>query len=173
MSDLAEVSTPEISLYFHYRLGSLALAGLEELCRRTDREFHFVFCQGVAHLLLMSRRILVIEDEQPIRTYLQKLLRRAGYDTLAATDGEEGLNLVRSLLPDLVLCDVVMPKLNGYGVLDALRRDRATAHIPFVFLSSKTGCEDIEQGLRLGSNAYLTKPIEQTHLLGTIAAQLV
>ncbi|MCJ2541889.1 response regulator [Thermostichus vulcanus] len=120
----------------------------------------------------MSKRILIIEDEPPIRTYLQKLLRRAGYDTLAATDGEEGLNLVRSLLPDLVLCDVVMPKLNGYGVLDALKRDRATAHIPFVFLSSKTHCADIEQGLRLGSDAYLTKPIEQTHLLGIIAAQL-
>ncbi|MEN9223995.1 MAG: response regulator [Thermostichus sp. HHBFW_bins_43] len=121
----------------------------------------------------MAKRIVVIEDEPPIRTYLQKLLRRAGYDTIAATDGEEGLSLVRSLLPDLVLCDVVMPKLNGYGVLDALKRDRATAHIPFVFLSSKTCREDIEQGLQLGSDAYLTKPIDPTRLLGAIAAQLV
>ncbi len=121
----------------------------------------------------MSKRILVIEDEQPIRTYLQKLLRRAGYDTVAATNGEEGLSLVRSLRPDLVLCDVVMPKLNGYGVLDALKRDHSTAHIPFVFLSSKTCREDIEQGLDLGSDDYLTKPIDQNHLLGAIAAQLV
>ncbi len=121
----------------------------------------------------MSKRILVIEDEQPIRTYLQKLLRRAGYDTVAATDGEEGLSLVRSLLPDLVLCDVVMPKLNGYGVLDALKRDHSTAHIPFVFLSSKTCREDIDQGLGLGSDDYLTKPIDQNHLLRAIAAQLV
>ncbi|MGQ9838868.1 MAG: response regulator [Cyanobacteriota bacterium] len=121
----------------------------------------------------MSKRILVIEDEPPIRTYLQKLLQQAGYDTLAATDGEAGLSLARALLPDLVLCDVVMPKLNGYGVLDALKQDQATAHIPFVFLSSKTCCEAIEQGLCLGSDAYLAKPIEQAHLLGTIAAQLL
>ncbi len=120
----------------------------------------------------MSKRIVVIEDEPPIRTYLQKLLQRAGYEAIVATDGEEGLNLVRFLLPDLVLCDVVMPKLNGYGVLDALKQDQATAHIPFVFLSSKTCWEAMEQGLSLGSNAYLTKPVAQTDLLGVIADQL-
>ncbi len=120
----------------------------------------------------MSKRILVIEDEPSIRTYLQKVLQRAGYDTVAATDGEEGLQMVRALMPDLVLCDVVMPKLNGYGVLDALRWDQSTAHIPFVFLSSKTSQEAIEQGLRLGSDAYLTKPIDQNCLLRAIAAQL-
>lgn len=121
----------------------------------------------------MSKRILVIEDEPAIRTYLQKVLQRAGYDTVAASDGEEGLQMVHALLPDLVLCDVVIPKLNGYGVLDVVRWDRSTAHIPFVFLSSKTSREDMEEGLRLGSNAYLTKPIDQNHLLRAIAAQLL
>ncbi|MFS8796222.1 response regulator [Synechococcus sp. O70.2] len=120
----------------------------------------------------MAKRILVIEDDPSIRTYLQKVLRQAGYDTLAARDGEEGLQMVRALLPDLVLCDVVMPKLNGYAVLDAVRWDQATAHIPFVFLSSKTSREAVEQGLQLGSNAYLTKPIDQNHLLDAIAAHL-
>lgn len=120
----------------------------------------------------MSKRILVIEDEPSIRTYLQKLLQRAGYDTVAATDGEEGLQMVRTLMPDLVLCDVVMPKLNGYGVLDALRWDQSTAHIPFVFLSSKISPEEIEQGLCFGSDAYLTKPVDQKRLLKAVAAQL-
>lgn len=120
----------------------------------------------------MRKRILIIEDEPPIRTYLEKLLQRAGYDTSAAPDGEAGLRLVRSLPPDLVVCDVVMPKLNGYGVLDALRRDSSTAHIPFVFLSCKTSQEDIKQGLRLGCNAYLTQPVDQTELLTTVATQL-
>ncbi|MFS8884821.1 response regulator [Synechococcus sp. H70.2] len=120
----------------------------------------------------MSKRILVIEDEPAIRTYLQKVLQRAGYDTVAASNGEEGLQLVRALLPDLVLCDVVMPKLNGYAVLEAVRWDQATAHIPFVFLSSKTSREATEQGRQLGSNAYLTKPIDQSRLLRTIAAHL-
>ncbi|MFS8777754.1 response regulator [Synechococcus sp. W70.1] len=120
----------------------------------------------------MAKRILVIEDDPSIRTYLQKVLRQAGYDTLAARDGEEGLQMVRALLPDLVLCDVVMPKLNGYAVLDAVRWDQATARIPFVFLSSKTSREAVEQGLQLGSSAYLTKPIDQNHLLKAIAAHL-
>lgn len=126
----------------------------------------------VRSCLSMSKRILVIEDEPAIRTYLQKVLQRAGYDTVAASNGEEGLQLVRALLPDLVLCDVVMPKLNGYAVLEAVRWDQATAHIPFVFLSSKTSREATEQGRQLGSNAYLTKPIDQSQLLRAIAAHL-
>ncbi|MDX2271248.1 MAG: response regulator [Cyanobacteriota bacterium] len=116
--------------------------------------------------------ILVIEDEKPIRTYVSKILEAEGHAAICAENGEDGLDLVKQCQPDLVLCDLVMPKLNGYGVLDALKRDQNTAGIPFVFLSSKCSEEDIRQGMAMGSDDYLSKPVEKNNLLAAVAAQL-
>jgi CheY-like chemotaxis protein len=110
-------------------------------------------------------RILVIEDETPIRANLRRLLGMEGFDVAEAADGRQGLEMARSLLPDVILCDVMMPELNGFGVLKALREDAATAEIPFVFLSASAEQSDLQNGLALGACYYVTKPFNIQSLL--------
>ncbi len=118
------------------------------------------------------KQILVIEDERPIRSYIQKLLRKEGYHVVEAADGWEGVRLARQRQPDLIVSDINLPGLNGYGILQTLRQDTLTTKIPFLFLTSKTQPDDIRLGLRLGSDQYLTKPVIQSELIGSVAATL-
>jgi CheY-like chemotaxis protein len=110
-------------------------------------------------------RILVIEDETPIRANLRRLLDMEGFDVAEAADGRQGLEMARTLLPDVILCDVMMPELDGFGVLMALREDAATAEIPFVFLSASAEQSDLQNGLALGACHYVTKPFNLQSLL--------
>lgn len=114
-------------------------------------------------------RILVIEDEAPIRANLRRLLRMEGFEVAEAADGLQGLALARSLLPDVILCDVMMPEMNGFGVLGALRAEAATAEIPFVFLSASADHADLQNGLALGACNYITKPFNIQALLDILA----
>jgi CheY-like chemotaxis protein len=117
-------------------------------------------------------KIVVIEDEEGIRNNLVMLLRIEGYDVLKAADGEEGVALVCAEKPDLVLCDVMMPKLDGHGVLAALHAKPETAGIPFVFLTAMADKSDFRTGMTLGADDYLTKPFTRDEVLQTVAAQL-
>jgi DNA-binding NarL/FixJ family response regulator len=118
------------------------------------------------------RRILVIEDEPEMRRNITSLLRYQAYETLEAENGRKGVELARREKPDLILCDVMMPELDGYGVLQALQQDAGLATIPFVFLTAKGDKEDLRSGMNLGADDYLTKPVANAELVQAIETRL-
>ena len=113
-------------------------------------------------------KILVVEDEVAIRQTIVDLLEVENHVALKAENGLIGLSLARKEQVDLVICDIMMPQLNGYGVLKALREETFTSSLPFLFLSAKASEDDFEYGLQLGATAYLTKPFSLTSLLQAI-----
>jgi CheY-like chemotaxis protein len=115
------------------------------------------------------QKILVIEDEETVRENILELLDAEGFDAIAAPNGRIGLELARQHLPDLILCDVRMPELDGYGVLQGLRSDPVMTAIPLIFLTAKASKTDLSYGLELGANAYITKPFTISELLGEIS----
>lgn len=117
-------------------------------------------------------KILVIEDDATVRTLILKLLKAEGFEVISGENGRTGIQMAQAHEPDLIICDVMMPELNGYEVLEHLRRDPATARIPFVFLSAKADRTDLRQGMDLGADDYLTKPFRRAELLGAISARL-
>ena len=117
-------------------------------------------------------KILVIEDDARTRNIFVDCLNSEGYTTLAAEDGVEGLNKVQKHLPDLVVCDIIMPKLDGYGVLTALRQNPLTAITSFIFLTASVSKAELRKGMELGADDYLTKPTNVEELLKAIAVRL-
>jgi CheY-like chemotaxis protein len=117
-------------------------------------------------------KILVIDDETGFREVVAKALLRHGFDVLAAADGNAGLQLVADSRPDLILCDLVMPQMDGYQFLSALRQDNRLAEIPVIFLTGEAEPAKIRQGMNLGADDYLTKPANLQDLLGAIHARL-
>lgn len=117
-------------------------------------------------------RILIIEDEPEMRRNLATILRLEGFDPVVAEHGRAGVEQARRQRPDLVVCDVMMPELDGYGVLEALRADPATAHTPFIFLTARGERPDVRVGMNLGADDYLTKPVAKGDLLAAIRARL-
>ncbi len=117
-------------------------------------------------------KILVIEDQPEIRSNLLELLDAENFQTYAAEDGSEGVQTAQEHLPDLIICDVMMPELDGYDVLNLLRQDSKTAMIPFIFLTAKATGGDLRKGMDLGADDYLTKPFTRTELLSAINARL-
>ncbi|WP_017315857.1 EAL domain-containing response regulator [Mastigocladopsis repens] len=117
-------------------------------------------------------KILVIEDEESVRENLLDLLEAENFDTIAAANGRIGVKLALSEVPDLILCDLMMPEIDGYGVLTALREEPITASIPFIFLTARSARADFRQGMNLGADDYLTKPFTRTELLSAIASRL-
>jgi DNA-binding NarL/FixJ family response regulator len=118
------------------------------------------------------KKILVIEDEPEMRRNLATILRLENFQPLTAENGRVGLESVRTNKPDLVLCDVMMPELDGYGVIAALRADPETVAIPFIFLTAKGEKPDIRAGMNLGADDYLTKPVGKADLLSAIRSRL-
>ena len=118
------------------------------------------------------KRILIIEDEPEMRRNLATVLRMESYCPVTAENGQMGLELARKETPDLILCDVMMPGLDGYGVLQALRQDIKLALVPFVFLTAKGEKDDLRSGMNLGADDYLTKPVPKADLLAAIEARL-
>ncbi len=118
------------------------------------------------------KNILVIEDTVEVRNLITETLRVNGFQTLTADNGAKGVELARKHLPDLILCDVNMPVLNGYGTLAALRQGSDTATIPFIFLTGATDKEHMRQGMELGADDYLTKPFTLPELLAAVRTRI-
>ena len=118
------------------------------------------------------KKILVIEDEPEMRRNITTLLRYYDYQPVAAANGREGVAAARREQPDLILCDVTMPELDGYGVLQALQSDASLARTPFIFLTAKGEKNDLRNGMDLGADDYLTKPVGNAELVRAIEARL-
>ncbi|KJH70779.1 response regulator [Aliterella atlantica] len=114
------------------------------------------------------KKILVIEDEPPVRANILELLEAEEFEAVGAENGFIGAIWAQEHLPDLIICDVMMPEVDGYEVLSALRQVPTTATIPFIFLTAMADKADIRQGMDLGADDYLTKPFTRAELLGAI-----
>jgi DNA-binding response OmpR family regulator len=117
-------------------------------------------------------KILVIEDQPPLLDKVLEILHLEGFEAIGAEDGLVGVQKAREYLPDLIICDVMMPKLDGYGVLLELQNSPATAAIPFVFLTARADKSDLRTGMELGADDYLTKPFRSDELLRAIRTRL-
>ncbi|MEH1944813.1 MAG: EAL domain-containing response regulator [Nostoc sp.] len=117
-------------------------------------------------------KILIIEDEEAVRENILDLLEAEDFETLAAANGRIGVHLAISEVPDLILCDMMMPEIDGYGVLTTLRQDPSTAIIPFIFLTAKSAKSDFRQGMDMGADDYITKPFTRAELLSAIMNRL-
>ncbi len=117
------------------------------------------------------KTILVIEDQPIMRHKTVTILKMEGYEVLEAPNGAEGIRLAHDELPDLILCDIMMPDRDGYQVLQAVRVNRATATTPFIFLTAKGEKPDQRAGMNLGADDYLVKPVPRTDLLEAIDAR--
>ena len=117
--------------------------------------------------------LLLIEDHAQLRRNLAEILTLEGHHVLTAADGGGGLLLARQHRPDLVLCDIMLPTLGGLEILAALRADRETAAMPFIFLTAKGDAPDIRAGMKLGADDYLAKPVARADLLDAINTRLV
>ena len=118
------------------------------------------------------KKILIIEDEPEMRRNLLMILKLEKFQPLGAENGRIGLDLARKEKPDLILCDVMMPELDGYGVLNQLREDPDLAATPFIFLTAKGEKTDQRCGMNLGADDYLTKPVARADLLNAITSRL-
>jgi signal transduction histidine kinase len=117
-------------------------------------------------------KILVIEDEAILRGEIGEWLTFEGYDVIGAEDGLVGVEAASRDLPDLIICDITMPRLDGYGVLLEMRANSTTAHIPFILVTARASHEDIRQGMALGADDYITKPFSRMELLQAVQARL-
>ena len=118
------------------------------------------------------KKILLIEDSQEIRENTGEILSLANYEVISAENGKVGIEMAKKILPDLIICDIMMPELDGFGVLHILSKKNETARIPFIFLTAKTEKSDIRRGMNLGADDYITKPFDDTDLLNAVEARL-
>jgi YesN/AraC family two-component response regulator len=117
-------------------------------------------------------KVLVIEDEVQTREVFLECLETERFEAIEAKNGRIGIQKARDHLPDIIICDIAMPELDGYGVLKALRENPTTAITPFIFLTGKDTRGELRQGMELGADDYLTKPFSPRELIGAIATQL-
>ena len=118
------------------------------------------------------KKILIVEDEPEMRRNIATLLRYYDFEPIEADNGRTGVALAQRERPDLILCDVMMPELDGHGVLQALQQDSDLALIPFIFLTAKGEKDDLRSGMDLGADDYLTKPVANADLVRAIEARL-
>lgn len=117
-------------------------------------------------------KILLIEDHVDILETTTEILRLANYEVFTARNGAEGVAAALKEIPDIIICDIMMPVLDGYGVLEALLQDDSTMNIPFIFLTAKAERSDFRKGMELGADDYLTKPFDDDELLAAISARI-
>jgi len=118
------------------------------------------------------KRILLIEDDKALRENTEELLELSGYNVTTAPNGKIGIESAIESLPDIIICDIMMPVIDGYGVLEDLSNNERTKQIPFIFLSAKTEHKEIRKGMDLGADDYLTKPFEEEDLTSAIESRL-
>ncbi len=118
------------------------------------------------------KKILIVEDNAAVRENLEEILELSEYDVTTAENGKRGVELAKRVKPDLIICDIMMPDLDGYGVLRILSKKPETASIPFIFLTAKAEKSDMRKGMNLGADDYITKPFEEDDLLQAIETRL-
>lgn len=118
------------------------------------------------------KTILVIEDNNDIRENTAEILELAGYKSLTATNGRQGVDMALKVKPDLIICDIMMPELDGYGVLHLLRKNPETENVPFIFLTAKSERSDFRRGMEMGADDYITKPFDDSELLSAVEVRL-
>lgn len=117
----------------------------------------------------MAKKILIVEDEAELVEMLKIRLEAAGYDIISAYDGEEGMEKAKKEKPDLILLDLMLPKIDGYQICSTLKKDKIYSHIPIVIFSARAQKHEIKMGEELGAEAYITKPFEPSVLLAKIS----
>lgn len=118
------------------------------------------------------RRLLVIDDHDDIRENIAEILTLAGYEVFSAPNGKRGVETALKEGPELIICDIMMPELDGYGVLHLLRKNDSTVNTPFIFLTAKTERTDFRKGMEMGADDYITKPFDDIELLNAIEIRL-
>lgn len=118
------------------------------------------------------KKVLIVEDNDDVRENISEILELAGYEVVPAKNGKEGVSLAIQSKPDLIVCDIMMPELDGYGVLHILSKNPETAKIPFIFLTAKAEKDDFRKGMTLGADDYLTKPFDDIELLDAVETRL-
>lgn len=118
------------------------------------------------------KKILLIEDNKEVRENTAEILELAGYSVATAADGKKGVEEVKKSIPDLIICDIMMPVLDGYGVLHMLNKDIKTSSIPFIFLTAKAERSDMRRGMEMGADDYITKPFDKIELLNAVDSRL-
>ncbi len=120
----------------------------------------------------MSKRILLIEDNADVRENTAEILELAGYEVFTAENGKLGIEMAQQQSPDLIICDIMMPVLDGYGVLHLLGKNPKTAATPFIFLTAKSERSDMRKGMEMGADDYITKPFDDVELLRAVESRL-
>jgi CheY-like chemotaxis protein/CRP-like cAMP-binding protein len=120
----------------------------------------------------MMKKVLLIEDDTVLRENTAELLELTGYEIITAPNGKVGIVTAKSKLPNIIICDIMMPKVDGYEVLEALANNVYTKYIPFIFLSAKTERKDIRKGMDMGADDYITKPFSEEELISAIKSRL-
>ena len=120
----------------------------------------------------MKQYILLIEDNDFIRENTSELLELSDYEVVTARDGKEGLEMIQAKNPGLILCDIMMPQMNGYEFLKIVREEYQLTSIPFIFFTASSEKKDIEEGLQMGATDYMIKPIDSNDLLNLIQKHL-
>ncbi|TVZ28428.1 CRP-like cAMP-binding protein [Gillisia sp. Hel_I_86] len=118
------------------------------------------------------KKVLVIEDNKDVRENTAELLELGGYNVTMAENGKIGVEIAKKTLPDIIVCDIMMPELDGFEVLQVLGKNTKTASIPFIFLTAKTEKIDMRKGMNLGADDYLTKPFDENELMEAIESRL-
>lgn len=118
------------------------------------------------------KTILLIEDDSALRENTAELLELSGYTVFTAPNGKIGIEKAKNESPSIIICDIMMPEIDGYGVLEAVASDEKTKHIPFIFLSAKTEHKEIRKGMDMGADDYLTKPFDEEELLSAVESRL-
>lgn len=116
--------------------------------------------------------LLIVEDDPELRNNMELILRMEGYGVRTASDGVVGLNLIRAKRPDIILCDILMPGMDGYAFYEAVKSLPHLAPIPFLFVSALNDPEQVRRGMNIGADDYLTKPFSAEELLAAVAARL-
>lgn len=118
------------------------------------------------------KKILIIEDNQDVRENTAEILELANYKVIQAENGKIGVEMAQKDMPDLIICDIMMPVLDGYGVIHLLNKSQSTASIPFIFLTAKSERPDFRKGMEMGADDYITKPFDDVELLKAVESRL-
>ena len=120
----------------------------------------------------MAKIVLLIEDDPIVRENTSEILELAGYEVFTAENGKKGVEMAKEVVPNIIICDILMPELDGYGVLQIISNLPQLQHIPFIFLTAKSHHEDLRKGMELGADDYINKPFEESELLRAIEIRL-